>query len=304
MATKYGGPSVYNPLPQGFSETLYAYVSQGNNNGSAFAGFTGFVQPNAPGNVGSYTVAFANIAGGLTMLICRFIPLLAALAVAGSLAPKRPAPVGLGTMRTDSPTFVVLLIGDDPPRRPAHLRAGAPPRPRRPIPHHPALLMPSGKDILRPAIAILVFSLLLGLVYPLVMTGIAQVLFPKSADGSRVEMDGKVVGSELIGQDFRRPVIGKDGKPVLDEEGEPELEPDPAYFQSRPSVTGYSANVSYFNNLGPNNKELSEFMEEELQAYLKLEGRYDPGLTAADVPVDAVTHLSLRGGSPDLGIQR
>ncbi len=111
VATKYGGPSVYNPLPQGFSETLYAYVSQGNNNGSAFAGFTGFVQPNAPGNVGSYTVAFANIAGGLTMLICRFIPLLAALAVAGSLAPKRPAPVGLGTMRTDSPTFVVLLIG-------------------------------------------------------------------------------------------------------------------------------------------------------------------------------------------------
>ena len=88
VATKYGGPSIYNPLPQGFSETLYAYVSQGNNNGSAFAGFTGFVQPNAPGNVGSYTVAFANIAGGLTMLICRFVPLLAALAVAGSLAPQ------------------------------------------------------------------------------------------------------------------------------------------------------------------------------------------------------------------------
>ncbi len=159
--------------------------------------------------------------------------------------------------------------------------------------------MPSGKDILRPAIAILVFSLLLGLVYPLVMTGIAQVLFPKSADGSRVEMDGKVVGSELIGQDFRRPVIGKDGKPVLDEEGEPELEPDPAYFQSRPSVTGYSANVSYFNNLGPNNKELSEFMEEELQAYLKLEGRYDPGLTAADVPVDAVS-TSASGVDPQI----
>ena len=111
VATKYGGPSVYNPLPQGFSETLYAYVSQGNNNGSAFAGFTGFVQPNAPGNAGSYTVAFANIAGGLTMLICRFVPLLAALAVAGSLAGKRTAPVGLGTMRTDSPTFVVLLVG-------------------------------------------------------------------------------------------------------------------------------------------------------------------------------------------------
>jgi K+-transporting ATPase ATPase A chain len=86
VATGLGDESVYNPLPQGFSETLYAYTSQGNNNGSAFAGFTGFVQPNAPGNAGSYTIAFANIAGGLSMLIGRFLPLLAALAVAGSLA--------------------------------------------------------------------------------------------------------------------------------------------------------------------------------------------------------------------------
>ena len=52
IASKYGDPSIYNPGPQGFSETLYAYASQANNNGSAFAGYTGFVQPNAPGNVG------------------------------------------------------------------------------------------------------------------------------------------------------------------------------------------------------------------------------------------------------------
>ena len=52
VATKWGAPSIYNSGPQGFSETLYAYTSQGNNNGSAFAGFTGYVQPNAPGNVG------------------------------------------------------------------------------------------------------------------------------------------------------------------------------------------------------------------------------------------------------------
>jgi K+-transporting ATPase ATPase A chain len=110
VATKYGAPSVYNPLPQGFSEALYAYTSQANNHGSAFAGYTGFVQPNAPGNVGAYGVTFADLAGGLSMLIGRFVPLLAALAVAGSLATKRTAPVGLGTMRTDSPTFVVLLI--------------------------------------------------------------------------------------------------------------------------------------------------------------------------------------------------
>jgi K+-transporting ATPase ATPase C chain len=151
--------------------------------------------------------------------------------------------------------------------------------------------MLKNKDmLLRPLIAIIVFSVLLGLVYPLVVTGVSQVIFPGKADGSRVEVDGKVVGSELIGQDFRRPVTGRDGKPVLDEEGEEVLEPDPAYFQSRPSVTGYAANASGFANLGPNNKELSEFFEEQLDAYLKLEGRYDKGLTAADVPVDAVAN--------------
>ena len=63
IATDYGAPSIYNPGPQGFSETLYAFVSQTNNNGSAFAGYTGFLQPNAPGNVGSYGISFANIVG-------------------------------------------------------------------------------------------------------------------------------------------------------------------------------------------------------------------------------------------------
>jgi K+-transporting ATPase ATPase C chain len=143
--------------------------------------------------------------------------------------------------------------------------------------------------LLRPVIAIVVFSVLLGLLYPLAVTAVSQVIFSGKSDGSRIELDGKVVGSELIGQDFRQPLIGKDGEPVLDEEGEPVLVADPAYFQSRPSVTGYSANVSYFNNLGPNNEELSEFFAEQLDAYLKLEKPYDTSLTAADVPVDAVT---------------
>lgn len=155
------------------------------------------------------------------------------------------------------------------------------------------------KDLITATIAIVFFTLLVGIAYPLITTGVAQVLFPSASDGSKVELDGKVVGSELIGQDFRRPVLDKNGKPVLDEEEEPVLEPDPAYFQSRPSVTGYSANVTYFNNLGPNNKELSEFMEEELKAYLRLEGPYDPGLTAADVPVDAVS-TSASGVDPHI----
>ena len=110
IATKYGAPSIYNPGPQGFSESLYAYISQTNNNGSAFAGYTGFVQPNAPGNVGAFGITFADLLGGVAMLFGRFVPLVAALAVAGALAPKRVSPLGPGTFRTDTGTFVILVI--------------------------------------------------------------------------------------------------------------------------------------------------------------------------------------------------
>ncbi len=96
--------------PQGFSETFYAYLSQANNNGSAFAGYTGYIQPNA-GNLGAHGVKLADILGGLTMMFARFAPILFALAIAGALAGKRISPPGLGTMRTDNATFVVLLIG-------------------------------------------------------------------------------------------------------------------------------------------------------------------------------------------------
>lgn len=109
IATKYGAPSIYNGGPQGFSETLYAYASQANNNGSAFAGYTGFVQPNA-GGAGAFGITFADLLGGIAMLAGRFLPMVLALAVAGSLAGKRVAPAGPGTMRADTPTFVVLLI--------------------------------------------------------------------------------------------------------------------------------------------------------------------------------------------------
>ncbi len=110
LATDYGRPSIFNPGPQGFAETLYAFVSQTNNNGSAFAGYTGFVQPNAPGNAGSYGITFADITGGIAILAGRFPVMLAALAIGGSLAGKRVVPAGPGTFRTDTPTFVVLLL--------------------------------------------------------------------------------------------------------------------------------------------------------------------------------------------------
>ncbi len=96
--------------PQGFSETFYAYLSQANNNGSAFAGYTGYIQPNA-GNAGAHGITFANLLGGFDMLVARYGPILLTLAVAGALAGKRFTPAGLGTMRTDNTTFSVLLIG-------------------------------------------------------------------------------------------------------------------------------------------------------------------------------------------------
>jgi potassium-transporting ATPase potassium-binding subunit len=111
-ATSAGTRSLYAGFnPQGFSETLYAYLSQANNNGSAWAGYTGFIQPNAPGNAGASGVTFADLLGGLVLIGGRFLPIVFVLALAGTLAGKRVSPAGLGTMRTDNPTFVVLLVG-------------------------------------------------------------------------------------------------------------------------------------------------------------------------------------------------
>jgi K+-transporting ATPase ATPase A chain len=108
--TKYGAPSVFAEGPQGFSESLYAYLSQANNNGSAFAGYTGFYQPN-PGNLGAHGITFADLVGGMSMMVARYTPIVFTLAVAGVMLKKRVAPAGLGTMRTDTPTFGGLLVG-------------------------------------------------------------------------------------------------------------------------------------------------------------------------------------------------
>jgi K+-transporting ATPase ATPase A chain len=110
IATAAGRQSISTGGPQGLAETLYAYLSQAQNNGSAFAGYSGFIQPVA-GNVGAHGIAFADLAGGVVMTFGRFVPILAMLALAGSLGPRRVAPPGLGTLRTDTPTFTVFLIG-------------------------------------------------------------------------------------------------------------------------------------------------------------------------------------------------
>jgi potassium-transporting ATPase potassium-binding subunit len=93
-----GKAGVANPGAHGFSEILYAFSSAGNNNGSAFGGL-------------SANTSFYNIALGLTMWFGRFWPIVAVLAIAGSLAAKKRIPVTAGTMLTYGPTFVILLIG-------------------------------------------------------------------------------------------------------------------------------------------------------------------------------------------------
>jgi potassium-transporting ATPase potassium-binding subunit len=110
VATSVGRASMSTRGPQGFAEAAYAYLSQAQNNGSAFAGYSGFIQPVA-GNVGSHGRVFADLAGGWVMTLGRFVPIIAVLALASALGPRRIAPPGLGTLRTDTPTFVIFLIG-------------------------------------------------------------------------------------------------------------------------------------------------------------------------------------------------
>jgi K+-transporting ATPase ATPase C chain len=126
-------------------------------------------------------------------------------------------------------------------------------------------------------LAVVAFTLIFGLAYPLAMTGISQVVFPGKANGSKVTVNGKLVGSSLIGQEFK-------GR---------------GYFHPRPSQTGYSANVTYFSNSGPNSVEEREAVREALAAYVKSEKPYGKSLTKADVPVDAVT-MSGSGVDPEI----
>jgi K+-transporting ATPase ATPase C chain len=146
------------------------------------------------------------------------------------------------------------------------------------------------RDIVTSIIGMIVFTILLGLLYPLAITGISQVAFPGDANGQQIKVDGTVVGSKIIGQSFASPVIGKNGKP---EEKEEELvtEPDPRYFQSRPSATeggAYNAAASTFSNRGPNSVKTKEANEENIKAYLEMNRPYYPRLTVGKIPVDAV----------------
>jgi K+-transporting ATPase ATPase C chain len=163
------------------------------------------------------------------------------------------------------------------------------------------------RDIITSAIGIIVFTILLGLVYPLAITGISQVAFPGNANGQQIHLDGKLVGSKLIGQNFGTPVLEKNGK-VKEVKGAVVTEADPRYFQTRPSATEGGADnaaASTFSNHGPNSVKTKEADEENIKSYLELnknpttKTEYDPGLAVAKIPVDAV-NSSASGLDPEI----
>jgi potassium-transporting ATPase KdpC subunit len=160
------------------------------------------------------------------------------------------------------------------------------------------------RDIITSAIGILVLTLALGIIYPLVITGVGQVVFPGNANGQQIYLHGKLVGSKLIGQQFADPVINrKTGKPEM-QNGNPVTTPDPRYFQSRPSGTTppYNAAATTFANLGPNSTLTEQAIAANIKTYIQLNGPYYPGgLTAAKVPVDAAD-TSASGIDPDISV--
>lgn len=128
------------------------------------------------------------------------------------------------------------------------------------------------RNLIAAALMTIVTTLILGIVYPLVITGIAQVAFPDEANGQLIELNGKVVGSRIIGQGFS----------------------SPGYFHSRPSAAGvgYDAANSAGSNLGPTNKKLVDAVKANVEAARK----ENPG---APVPIDLVT-TSASGFDPHI----
>jgi potassium-transporting ATPase KdpC subunit len=146
------------------------------------------------------------------------------------------------------------------------------------------------RQLVPAVISMIVFTLLFGVVFPFVVTGIGQVAFNHQANGSIVERNGAKVGSSVIGQSF------------TDAKGRPRQR----YFQSRPSnavgasgdtTAGYDPTYSSGSNLGPSNPELLKLVDERVKAYRKLNGLS----VNTQVPIDAVTS-SASGLDPDISV--
>ncbi len=156
------------------------------------------------------------------------------------------------------------------------------------------------KDIRTAITSILGLTLILGVLYPLVITGISQGVFPGNANGQLVYRHGRLVGSKAIGQQFTDLVYTKSGK-VKMADGEPVTVPDKRYFQTRPSGTlpADNAAASAFANYGPNDRVTEQAIAANAAAYLSLNKPYDPSLTLSKIPVDAVD-TSASGVDPDI----
>ncbi|MEU2109957.1 potassium-transporting ATPase subunit KdpC [Streptomyces sp. NPDC019507] len=127
---------------------------------------------------------------------------------------------------------------------------------------------------------LLVLTVVTGIVYPLVVTGVAQAVFPDKANGSIVTVDGKEVGSELIGQNWNLP------KKDPDDENEV-AQPDPTWFQPRPSHSGYDPLATGSSQLGASDPTLTKTVADAKKAVAAFNG-----VPESEVPKDAVTGSS------------
>ncbi len=138
------------------------------------------------------------------------------------------------------------------------------------------------RDMVTSALTILVLTVLLGVAYPLSVTGVSQLAFPHQANGELIRVDGRIVGSERIGQSFAG---------------------NPRYFQSRPSATSPAENpaATTSSNLGSNARATEREIAANVRSYLKFEGPFLAGLHASEVPVDAAD-TSASGIDPDISL--
>ena len=130
--------------------------------------------------------------------------------------------------------------------------------------------------IKKPILITLILFLICGLIYPLLMTGISQLLFPHQANGSLVEFDGKVVGSELIGQDFTEDYYMKCRPSAIDYN---------TYTQEQIDSGEYTGVSSGSDNLAPTNPELVERVKADIEKFLK----NNPNVAKEDIPTDLMT---------------
>ncbi|WP_055588818.1 K(+)-transporting ATPase subunit C [Peterkaempfera griseoplana] len=134
---------------------------------------------------------------------------------------------------------------------------------------------------------LLVMTVLLGIAYPLLVTGAGQAAFHHQANGSLVQVDGRTVGSSLLGQSFDLPKKNPDN-------ADEQARPDPKWFQPRPSAGGYDPTASGASNLGPNSADLVKTIQQRRAAVAAFDG-----VAPSRVPADAVT-ASGSGLDPDI----